>query len=224
MSPVSSMLKFIGLITVLFVTTTAMALGLAGYWLTMDDEPKKADAIVVLAGGYARPLYAADLYLEGYAPLIYLSDPPDSPNTLLLGRAGVPMPRHAEIYRRLLIGKGVPGKAIRIYGRDAVSTVEEAEALSKVLGDRPVSFLLVTSPYHVRRAKLIFERAMPAADISVLGTPYEEFPRNWWTDREAAINVVLECAKFTYYLLGGRFRHQENAEPDASRMDTGPSG
>lgn len=219
----SFILKSIGLVTVLAALTGVIVLALAGYWLTSDDEPKKADAIVVLAGSYARPLYAADLYLEGHAPVVYLSDPPVTENTLLLRRAGVDMPRHSEVYRRLLIDKGVPGQAIRVYGENVISTAEEAEALGKILGRGPVSILLVTSPVHVRRAKLVFERALPKAEIYTLATPYENFPRNWWSDRGAAIDVVLECIKFVHYLAGGRFRYEEPAGPEPARMDT-PSG
>jgi uncharacterized SAM-binding protein YcdF (DUF218 family) len=67
----------------------------------------------------------------------------------------------------------------------------------------------------VRRAKLIFERALPEAEILALGTPYEDFPRKWWADRGAALQVVLECAKFVHYLIGGRFRYAEQQEQEA---------
>jgi uncharacterized SAM-binding protein YcdF (DUF218 family) len=224
MRPVSFLLKLIGLATVVCVVGGAILLGLAGYWLTSDDDPEKADAVVVLAGDFSRPLYAADLYHEGYAPLIYFSNPPVRRQTLLLRRAGIPMPRHAEIFRRMLIQKGVPGQAIRIYGENVISTAEEAEALARVLGDAPVKLLLVTSPYHVRRAKLTFERALPNAEVLALGTAYEDFPRKWWTDRDAAIDVVLEFAKFMHYLIGGRFRYSERPQQNDTELDTAPGG
>lgn len=224
MRPVSLLLKLIGLATILATVLGAAGLLLAGYWLAADDEPRKADAIVVLAGDYSRPLYAADLYLEGYAPLVYFADPPLQDKDLLLRRAGVPMPRQAEVFRRLLIGKGVPGEDIRIYGRDVASTAEEAEALARALGGGPVRILLVTSPYHVRRAKLIVKRALPNAAVTALGTPYEDFPKNWWADRKASINVVLECSKFLYYLVGGRFRHDGGQAQPSAPLDTAPNG
>ena len=224
MRPFSFLLKLIGLVTVVCVAGGAILLGLAGYWLTSDDDPEKADAVVVLAGGFARPLYAADLYLEGYVPYVYFANPPLSEKTLLLRRAGVPMPRHAEVYRRLLLDKGVPGRDMRIYGENVISTAEEAEALARVLGDAQVKLLLVTSPYHVRRAKLTFERALPNAEILALGTPYEEFPRRWWTSRTAAVDVVLETAKFIHYLVGGRFRYADQPKLHEPQLDTTPGG
>jgi uncharacterized SAM-binding protein YcdF (DUF218 family) len=224
MRPLSLLLKLIGLVTVLGTVLGAAGLLLAGYWLAADDEPHKADAIVVLAGDFGRPLYAADLYLEGYAPLVFLADPPLQRKTEILRQADVPMPRHAEVYRRLLVKKGVPGEDIRIYGRNVTSTAEEAEALADVLGDAPMRILLVTSPYHVRRAKFIVQRTLPNARITALGSPYEDFPKRWWADRQAAINVVLECAKFAYYLAGGRFRYGDGQDQTPPAVDTAPSG
>lgn len=70
--------------------------------------------------------------------------------------------------------------------------------------DKPLKLLVVTSPYHVRRAAMIFRQAYGGAHV-VVGTPYEPFPREWWRSQDAARNVLLELAKITFYLVGGRF-------------------
>jgi hypothetical protein len=42
--------------------------------------------------------------------------------------------------------------------------------------------------------------------VHVVASAYEAFPARWWTEQEAARNVLLESAKIVYYKLGGRFR------------------
>lgn len=56
---------------VLFFLLLAGAIGIGGYWILAEkDTPKPADAIVILAGELTRSFYAADLYIQGYAPKI----------------------------------------------------------------------------------------------------------------------------------------------------------
>ena len=50
----------------------------------------------------------------------------------------------------------------------------------------------------------IFRDALPHARVLVAASRYEPFPDRFWTDRDAAPQVVLECAKLAYYALGGR--------------------
>ncbi|MBW1742529.1 MAG: YdcF family protein, partial [Deltaproteobacteria bacterium] len=109
-------------------------------------------------------------------------------------------------YKEILLKKGVPEEAISFFSQGHVSTVEEAESLRKDLGGKPTKLLVVTSPYHTRRAKAIFGDVLPNADIRVVATPYENFDPQWWTDKNSAIAVVLETVQTIYYHLGGAFR------------------
>ena len=83
----------------------------------MDEPPEKAEAIILLGGDYSRALYGADLYAEGYAPLIYISRPVRHPSDILLEELGIPMRRQEETYRLTLKAKGVPDSAIRYFGK-----------------------------------------------------------------------------------------------------------
>jgi len=189
----------------------AAALLLAGSWLTRDDDlsalsrEHPAAAIAVLGGSYFRPLHAADLHARGLAPLVYVSAPRQSKeNALLAGVQAAPPPQD-EIYRRLLRSRGVPEAAIRTYGAGLVSTAEEAGHLAAVLGPGPGTLVVVTSPYHVLRARLAFSRALPGWRVLVSGTPYEPFPVRWWSTQQTALKVLSETAKLAWFLLGGRF-------------------
>ena len=182
------------------------ALYFAGRWLVLNEPPVKADFIVLLAGDLSRPLYGADLYRQGYATRIAVSRPATAPQTENLRKLGIHLPRQDEQFREVLRRKGVPVNAISIFGDSNLSTVQEAETLREFLDGRPTRLLIVTSPYHTRRVKIVFTRLLPQADVRVLASPYEEFPQQWWTNQNAAVNVLLETAKLLYYYLGGAFR------------------
>jgi uncharacterized SAM-binding protein YcdF (DUF218 family) len=183
----------------------AVGLSYAGEWLSVGDRPQKADAILVLGGGYSRPFQAADLYRQGYARKIYVSVPAREGQYRLLDEAGVPFPREEEVVRQVLLKKGVPASAIEYFGKESVSTAAEAQAARVLFAGGAPKLLIVTSPYHLRRARITFADALPAAEIRMIATSYDPFPLAWWKDQNAARNVLLELAKISFYKLGGRF-------------------
>lgn len=192
----------------LFLTAaagSAIGLGYVANWLSVADQPQKADAILVLAGNYARPFQAAELYRQDYAGKVYVSVPVRSDDYRLLDQAGIPYPRDENVVRQVLLKNGVPASAIEYFGKDSISTAAEAQAARVLFGKRAPRLLVVTSPYHLRRARMIFADALPGADIRMIATSYDPFPAAWWKDQNAARNVLLELAKITYYRLGGRF-------------------
>jgi uncharacterized SAM-binding protein YcdF (DUF218 family) len=177
----------------------------AAGWLSAGDRPLKADAIVVLGGDFSRPFEAADLYRRGLARKIYVSVPVRANEHRLLDEAGIPFPRQEAIAREVLLKKGVPAGAIEFLGKDLISTAAEAQAVRRLFPGRAPRLLVVSSPYHLRRTKMIFTDTLPAADIRVIASSYDPFPQSWWRDRDAARNVLLELAKIVFYRLGGRY-------------------
>ena len=107
--------------------------------------------------------------------------------------------------RQVLLKKGVPAGAIAYLGRDLISTAAEADAARQLYGKGTPRLIVVTSPYHLRRARIIFSDVLPAADIRVIATGYEPLPPAWWKDQNSARNVLLELAKIGFYQLGGRY-------------------
>lgn len=178
----------------------------AGHWLQNSDSPAPSDAMVVLCGDFGRAAYAAELYTLGMAKKVYVGRAYRLRGERVLDQNMLSFPRHEEVYKALLRKKGVPAEAIEYYGDELLSTSQEAETLAAQMGSRPGSLLVVTSPYHVRRARIIFKDAFPDWEIRVVGTPTGKMPAAWWTDQESARIVLLEIPKTIYYLLGGRFR------------------
>ncbi|MBI4349500.1 MAG: YdcF family protein [Elusimicrobia bacterium] len=176
-----------------------------GWWVDFSDEPFKADALVVLAGGYSRPFHGADLFKQGLAPEVWLCRPKAPPAEDLIRKAGLPFPREEDVNRDILLKAGVPAAKVRFYGREVMSTADEALSFASEFDARGKKVLIVTSRFHARRAKMIFRRHLEGAEVRVTATGYEPMPARWWRDKFMAQFVVLEALKTLYYLLGGRF-------------------
>lgn len=194
------------LILVFGMAALAATAWFAADWLNAADAPVKADRMLILAGETARFVYGAELYQQGYASEIYVSRPVRLPSYRLLDELQIPFPRFEEVYRAILVKKGVSDQHIHYLGESLVSTVDEANAMREItMRSGWKSLLVVTSPYHVRRVKMVFRDTMPEVSVAVVATPYESFPAKWWTDQDVARNVLLELAKILFYLVGGQF-------------------
>jgi uncharacterized SAM-binding protein YcdF (DUF218 family) len=197
----------LGLLVALLVIagTAALLLRQAPAWLAASDAPEKADAIIVLGSDVTRALTGASLYQQGFARVVYLTVPWREPRYVALERDQIRWPWFDDVARTLLRNRGVPDDAIRLLGKDLVSTVAEAREAARVLGAKADTLLVVTSPYHVHRARKVFSDHLPAARILVVGSGEEPLPERWWTDQESARNVMLELVKLGFYKLGFSF-------------------
>jgi len=179
----------------------------AAAWLKQSDAPSRADAIIVLSGRYERAMHAADLYRAGLAPVVVLSEPVRERTLDELQALGISLPTATEIQRKVLQAKGVPATAVRMLPGTVLSTADEAAAIAAQYGRPGARLLVVTSPSHLRRARMILERALSGRDtlLMVCATPYEVFPDDWWRSQDAARDVLLEWAKILFFLVGGRY-------------------
>lgn len=206
-------LRFRLVVLVLAALAVALAAGAvfvegAARWLNNPDAPVASDAILVLAGTYPRAIHAGDLYRQGFAPLVLVSVAMPDAAVAQLAALGVKLVPIEEITEQILRAKNVPADRIQRLGSRSLSTVDEAIELRKRFAGRQAKVLAVTSPFHVRRARMIFSDALQGTGIAVavLATPQELFPDRWWTSQNAAREVLLEWAKIVFYLAGGRYR------------------
>jgi len=136
--------------------------------LVRSVPPGPADAIVVFAGGVGesgragggaqeRIAQAVDLFKSGYAPVMILSS------------GYVYSFKEAEGMRALAVDQSVPASAI-VLERRAANTYQNVTFVDEILrehGWRRV--LLVSSPYHMRRALLVWRKQAP--EVTVLPSP-----------------------------------------------------
>lgn len=197
-------LHFLLVCLALFFGAAAVGLYKAPAILRSADVAQKADAIVVLGGGPLRAIYGAELYRQGIAPLVYISQPFEEITQKRLREIGVHLPAQEDLYREVLVKSGVPADRIRVFGR-SVSTAQEAVQIRKLFPKGPCTLVVVTSPYHSRRAGMIFRDTVTECRILAVGDPNEPYPDAWWRDQDAARNTLLEIVKVIFYQLGGRY-------------------
>jgi len=146
-----------------------------------------ADAIVAISGGDtpARVAEAIKLYKAGWADKIIFS------GAALDAQA----PSNAEMMQKQALNAGVPESAI-ILEKNAYDTVENALHTSILLNGAQ-RVIVVTSPYHQRRAGLEFKRFL-RENVQVVNhpTPYDKlWPDYWWTSWDGWWLALSESAK-----------------------------
>lgn len=206
-------IKLLGTLTLAGIIAAGIGFFVMGSWLQLDEQPRKADYILPLAGDELRLIRAAELFNQGYAQTILVSNSREHPHTRLdrtRAQLGWPQMTREQYRRGILNTQGVDWGETRTFGNGHISTVEEAEALREFLQGKKATLLVVTSPPHARRAEIILEDTLPDCDIIMTTTPEGKFPEKWWTDQRSAQNIVLESAKLLHYWLGGAFRSTDS--------------
>ncbi len=170
----------------------------------VDNATPGADLLVVLAGGIIPRLpYAIELYQQGYAPRIIMTE----------GRH--PDPRFKEIWNgEWSIASGI----IRLLKADvnivflpslkkggATSTFDEAYDLKDYcLKNKCTHIIIVTEKHHTRRALLAFKKVMAGTGIQVeaAGAATNMFNEsNWWQTDMGISAYVMEGIKYVVYFL-----------------------
>lgn len=160
-----------------------------GRFLIVQDRLERADMIIVLSGGRGdeRVRQAAELYQQGYAPLVLLSGGEET--------AGISVP---EILRRQALALGIPPDAL-LSEPDSTSTAEQARFLRPLLEPRGIRrAIIVTSSYHTRRTRRLFRRAFAGSGIDLRVYPVQRDvfnPDGWWTRDQDTETLVIEYIK-----------------------------
>lgn len=176
----------VGAIVTLFLCVgTLVAIGHA---LATSDPLQQADVIVAPSGDAGpRTQTAVDLWKQGYAPLLLFSGASLDPNSA----------PSAELMKRDAVRLGVPADAILIEP-NATTTEENARLVAELMRERRLhTAILVTSPYHQRRASILFSRAF-AADLTFRNHPADDpdwDADRWWLEQPARTLTLVELAK-----------------------------
>ena len=172
-----------------------------------SDEPKKSDAILVLAGGEAgRAWEAADLYNAKLAPFVIVTK--DRPNgdsdEEELRRRGIEWIDGHGNYVRVLRGLGVPEDKIVSVESPVEDTFAEMQRARELCAHRNwKSVIVVTSNYHTRRARLTARYVFgPSYQIQVVGAHHGGLNRNaWWKNNADVRTFLIEFEKLVAYTL-----------------------
>lgn len=179
-----------------------------GTFMAREDPLTQADAIFVFAGTFVeRPLEAVDLYQGSYAPRVLLTRSMAEREAYNEARKrGANPPGEFNAARSMLVELGVPAGAILTPDRVHDNTGEEAQTLRAVaLREGWSRVIVVTSKYHLRRARLACRRALTGTSVQVImrGTRYDRSePDRWWRHRADIRWLASEVPKLVVYATG----------------------
>ena len=172
-----------------------------GEFLVVADPLQKVDALAILSGDEnERIASGAQLYKQGYAPWFILTD------------MRLELPHSEGVYsaevKRKAVAQGVPSGRILITPGQVTTTEDEVVNLKEFTLARGFrSLIVVTSPYHTRRARLLLREAFRGSGVTLIVRPalaYNYRAEAWWQSPVDRQLTELEYAKILAHLLGCR--------------------
>jgi uncharacterized SAM-binding protein YcdF (DUF218 family) len=177
------------LVRFILLSTLLVLAGFGWFISQLHSEERKparqADGIVVLTGGASRVSDALDLLAEGYGKRLLIS--------------GVhPANGASDILRSLPDGSRTLLACCVDLDRSAVNTRSNATETRRWVAERGFrSLIVVTSNYHMPRARVELAHAMPNTDLilyPVVSDTWRGEP--WWTSATGLRLVFTEYAKY----------------------------
>lgn len=158
-----------------------------GFYLSPQDTLEPVEAIVVISGGDTTRRVAAgvSLFRGKYAPKLIFSG---------AAREGK---SNAAVMAELASAAGVPPERMYLEER-ARNTLENAKFTAELLRQLKVhSIILVTSPYHQRRALTAFRKELgndfPILNHSAIDEDWRK--KSWWKNPSTFFFTLAELQK-----------------------------
>jgi len=185
------------LVAGILLLTHSFVLTRAAEMLIKKDEIKPADVIVVLAGEQEeRVRYGTKLLEDDWAR---------KDRIIMAGGPLVWKYTWASLMKEQAESLGIPGKKILLEDKSR-STEEDALYTKEILQQNGFkSIILVTSPYHSKRASLIFERVM-GREFKIISAPVDESwfsIDDWWKRRRDRAIVLNEFSRYIWLWIFG---------------------
>ena len=193
---------FLLLAALVFAFRSQILTGVADY-LIIDDRLQPADVIFLLNSEFdTRPFRAAELYKQGLAPVIVIARAENS-RAVELGL----VPNDTVISVGVMEKLGVPpGKIVVLpFAGGVTSTFDEAAVFRQYAeANRIQRIILVTSAFHTRRARWIFEKTLAGVPVTLemAAVPYAGFDQtDWWKNEDGLIRLNNEYIKLFLYFF-----------------------
>jgi uncharacterized SAM-binding protein YcdF (DUF218 family) len=176
--------------------------------LIVQGDLTRADAMVILSGSSSyreRTNTAAQLFAEGRAAKIILTNDDRKAGW---SNSQQRNPLFTDLAFDELVRAGVPKDRINVLQEPVQSTYDEAKLLRRYAEEHSLqSLLIITSPYHSRRALWTFRQEFKTSNIAVgLNVASESQAQQpsalfWWITPRGWRLVAGEYLKFIYYRL-----------------------
>ena len=199
-------LRRLGLLVSVLFSIWLVLLAL-GRFLIVDTGATKADALVVLSGSAnykERTHWAAKVFHNGQTPIVLIT------NDNLRGGWSSPQQKNPfffELELDELKTHGIPDDRIRLIKEPVSSTYDEAKAVREfAIATHLRSLIVITSPYHSRRALWTFRQVFAGTNITIDINPARSTvtgseTESWWGSHRKWLELPLEYVKLIYYWL-----------------------
>jgi len=169
---------------------------------------EQSDCILVLGSLDTRTAErGADIYLQGYAPIIVFSGG--------LGKLTKDMwaETEAELFANIALDRGVPREAIFIENK-STNTGENIQFTQQLLQEKNLnldSFIVVQKPYMERRSYATFKKQWPDKKLLVTSPllSFEEYPTNDISVEKLINMMVGDLQRIKFYPEKGFQIYQE---------------
>jgi uncharacterized SAM-binding protein YcdF (DUF218 family) len=195
------MKRFIAILGISLIVLLLLAVTFffgVGYYLSPQTPLAKADAIVAISGGEtdARAQEAIQLYQAGWSTHLIFSGAAQDPDG----------PSNAQAMAEMAEAAGVPPGAIQL-DETSLDTGQNATNVAVIVHRSGYhSLILVTSPYHQRRADIAFQHALGSSFDIINHSSYDQAWRrsDWWATSYSRDLTFSELQKVGYQLVSGQ--------------------
>ncbi len=218
-SPLSTRRLLVGVSAVVLILAL-VAFIRVGSWLVVADPLTESDAIVVLSGGSPyRAMGGARLYQQGWAPEVWLTRATAVEGYEAMAELGTERLIDADYNRQILEHFGVPADVIRLIPAPVRNTLDEIRATAEMLSETGgQSVIIVTSPYHTRRARSLWRRVVGRSpQLSVQPAHEDPFEgARWWRNSTDIGRVGREILGLVNAWLGSPIEPRGNSGHDGA--------
>ena len=163
-------------------------------WLVVDSKARPADVAVVLGGGGGSRLRKAlEIYEQGIVSGLVLVDEKESYWDHMLAQQCPDCKDGSKPLTILTGSTSTRTDALLVYQHCIAKGIKK--------------LLVVTDPYHTRRASLAFNRQFAGSGIEVITVSSGDYrnrlspDERWWSDGVTLHVIGMEAAKITVFLL-----------------------
>ncbi len=190
--------------TLVIVVLLTVIIHRAPDYLLYHDEVTKADCIIPLLGKeyIPRKKEAFRLIAEGFSQVLLI--PPRYRLEHVTGKKEKIPIRVKEELSELSIDAYKEHPRFRWHENTHLELILAKEYM---MSYGFTSAIIVSSPYHMRRVKILSEYVFPESSYRITCIPdrFEQRSNPWWLDRRSLIWVVKEYTKIGWFLVYHRF-------------------
>jgi uncharacterized SAM-binding protein YcdF (DUF218 family) len=196
--------KILVVLTIIFAILFALRYPILrgmGSYLVAEDPLVKSQSFFILGGNsYERGMEAIRIWQQ-FPDARFVASGGNYPTQILALDTSM---TEASLTRHFLLSRGVPASQIDTLS-GSTSTMEESIEILAFCKSRQLNDItLISSSYHLRRMRMVFEDKFSREGIHVhfRGAVDQEFnAAEWWSDERGLITANNEYVKIFYYWL-----------------------